>query len=292
MLNVWRGDDPSFLQESIQSITSQTSRPDEFVIVADGPLNDQIETVLSIFSSDITKVVRLPGNRGLAQARNYGLLEMSSEYVLVQDADDISHPQRLEVCRAVIGASPGGVTVLSADMHMFESSSRRIVSTRRAVEDEAQLRKALRFRNPINHPTVMIDRHRFLTTGGYRTIDRLEDYATWAHLLRIPAVSFKFLPLPLVAFRMTDDYYRRRGGVKLLRSEFELQKLLKQTISEPPNFAHKFSRLCFTTSPSSVRKQLDKLLSKKNDLRNVNELSSFLCSSIILRCHTEGDPSS
>ena len=291
VLNIWRGDSPSFLRESLQSITSQSSSPDEFVVVADGPITDQLEAVLGDFSPYITKVLKLTQNRGLAKARNYGLAAMSSEYVLVQDADDISHPQRIEACRQFVQASPEGVTVLSTDMQLFESSSRRIISMRKSVGDESQLRDVLRFRNPINHPTVMLERQRFLHSGGYQTVDRLEDYATWAKLLTVSNVSFKFLPLPLVAFRMTDDYYRRRGGMRLLRSELELQKFLSSTISDPPNVPQKLCRMFFTAVPSPARKLLDRILSMKSDTEHGTDLSTFLCSPLNLHGHIRGGSS-
>jgi glycosyltransferase involved in cell wall biosynthesis len=65
------------LRTSLESLYSQTIVPERIVLVIDGAIDHDQETVLSAFSSDPRgpklTLVRLPQNGGLAAAMNAGL---------------------------------------------------------------------------------------------------------------------------------------------------------------------------------------------------------------------------
>ena len=94
LLPVYAGDRPDFLRRAFDSVTiEQSLRPDEVVVVRDGPVDASIQRVLDDLARDSVvpvRVVELPVNRGLSHALEAGLDACAHEIVARMDADDIS----------------------------------------------------------------------------------------------------------------------------------------------------------------------------------------------------------
>lgn len=253
LVNVWGGDDATHFEESLRSIVNQTQRTSELFVVADGPLSAEIELVLSQYEAHITELLRHGESLGLAHGRNTGLKAMRSDFVMLQDADDVSHPQRVEVLSRALGDSLATPVVTSSPMVEFASTTRRLLGLRPGPKPDQPLSDQLRRLNPINHPTAVLHRESFLLNGPYVPLHRLEDYATWASLTRERGLNFAIISTPMVAFRVTDDYFRRRGGWELMRSEYTLQSLLRRALPKPMRPATRLSRFAYTAAPAFAR---------------------------------------
>ncbi len=83
-----------YLYPSLQSILSQTYRNIEILIVDDGSTDGCIDTIADIKDSRIRIITQR--NFGRSSAMNRGLDELSGDFYIAQDADDISHPYRIE----------------------------------------------------------------------------------------------------------------------------------------------------------------------------------------------------
>lgn len=72
-MSVYHGDNAAFFKESVDSLLAQ--KPDEIVLVVDGPGGDDINQVISRFESSCVffRVIRLEKNSGHAIARQTGL---------------------------------------------------------------------------------------------------------------------------------------------------------------------------------------------------------------------------
>ena len=88
LLPVYRGDHADFLRRSLVSVTvEQTLRPDEVLIVRDGPVPDELEDVLARarrgeLSGEVpVRVLELEENVGLAAALEVGLAEVAHDVV-------------------------------------------------------------------------------------------------------------------------------------------------------------------------------------------------------------------
>ena len=85
------------LETAVKSMLEQTVSPDELVLVCDGLLTDELNSVIHKLdekSPDTLKVVRLSENIGLGRALQTGLKYASNELVARMDSDDISLPER------------------------------------------------------------------------------------------------------------------------------------------------------------------------------------------------------
>jgi glycosyltransferase involved in cell wall biosynthesis len=91
-----------FLPDLLRSVSSQTYRPIEFIVVDDGS-TDKTADVVESFSQEVGSDDELgvhyfyQSNRGAPTARNRGLIESHGEFVQFLDSDDLLHPQKLEV---------------------------------------------------------------------------------------------------------------------------------------------------------------------------------------------------
>lgn len=100
-----------FLQESIQSILSQSLLNFELVIIDDGSVDDSYK-IIEYFCS-IDKRVRgyKQNNNGISYTRNKLLKLADAELIAWMDADDISHPERLEKQYAYFQSHKGCIAI-------------------------------------------------------------------------------------------------------------------------------------------------------------------------------------
>ncbi len=226
LLNVWRGDRIDLLIDSIKSVHKQTLLPEEFLIVSDGPLqDDQKSAILELEKSSPFKqaLIETAQTLGLWSARNAGLEKLKSKYVAVHDADDVMHPERLSY--QIQFLANNNLDVLGSAMFEINSQSKLVKSARQTLERDDQIKNALSNRNPINHPSVVFDRERVLEAGGYRNVHLAEDYELWSRLAGL-GYSLANLPYALVGFHVDPHTYARRGGYAFIDGERKLRKEL------------------------------------------------------------------
>lgn len=81
-MSVYKKERPEYLYAALKSITGQSRKPSEIVLVCDGPLTTELEAVLEdIEFQGLLKTVRLENNVGLGAALAKGLPECSCEWV-------------------------------------------------------------------------------------------------------------------------------------------------------------------------------------------------------------------
>lgn len=83
-----------YFRSSVQSIISQTYSNLEILIIDDGSTDGCMNTIADLDDFRIRIITQK--NAGKAVALNRALQELSGEFYTIQDADDISYPQRIE----------------------------------------------------------------------------------------------------------------------------------------------------------------------------------------------------
>jgi len=224
LLPVYGRDRPDFLRRAFTStVTDQTRRPDDVVIVQDGPVPDELATTLQELSDTspvAVNLVRLADNTGLGPALDTGLAACAHDVVARMDADDVSVPQRFEVQLPLVER---GADIVGSALMEFVDDIEHVVLTRIPPLDPAWIRSAARFRDPFNHPTVVYRRSAVQAVGGYQGLPLMEDYLLFARMLAHGAEPANVAE-PLVYYRVGAGAYARRGGRALLRSELALQR--------------------------------------------------------------------
>jgi len=224
LLPVYGRDRPDFLRRAFTStVTDQTRRPDDVVIVQDGPVPDELATTLQELSDTspvAVNLVRLADNTGLGPALDIGLAACAHDVVARMDADDVSVPQRFEVQLPLVER---GADIVGSALMEFVDDIEHVVLTRIPPLDPAWIRSAARFRDPFNHPTIVYRRSVVQAVGGYQGLPLMEDYLLFARMLAHGAEPANVAE-PLVYYRVGAGAYARRGGRALLRSELALQR--------------------------------------------------------------------
>ena len=99
LMSVYHKEKPEYLKQAIESIQTQTLSTNDFVLVCDGPLNEQLDDVIATKQQEMGEslnVVRLAKNGGLGNALNEGIKHCKNELVARMDSDDIAYPDRCE----------------------------------------------------------------------------------------------------------------------------------------------------------------------------------------------------
>jgi GT2 family glycosyltransferase len=88
----------SYLKTAVDSVLKQSHPVDEVIVVDDGSTDDTKQVVEEYLRNGRFKFLHHPKALGVAAARNHGVGEASSEYVICLDADDWLDPRYVEFC--------------------------------------------------------------------------------------------------------------------------------------------------------------------------------------------------
>jgi hypothetical protein len=135
------------------------------------------------------------------------------------DADDVAMPYRFEVQLPLISDAD----IVGSGLLEFVTDTDNIVGQRVPPLEPEQISRYARIHDPFNHPTVVYRRSAVLAAGGYGDIPLMEDYSLFARMLAGGARAVN-VPEPLVFYRVGATAFKRRGGMRLLRSELLLQR--------------------------------------------------------------------
>ncbi|MEO1275980.1 MAG: glycosyltransferase family 2 protein [Pseudomonadota bacterium] len=109
--------------ETLDSLLAQTFTDFEIVVVDDGTPDDTLD-IVAHYDDPRIRVVR-QANRGLAGARNGGLLAARGAYIGFCDADDLWEPRKLAAHVAHLDANPD-VGISFAGSLFIDAESRRL----------------------------------------------------------------------------------------------------------------------------------------------------------------------
>ncbi len=239
LLPVWAGDRPDFLTEAFRSsVDRQSRRPDQVVIVRDGPVDAALAARIAELAASSpvpVDVVVLEHNVGLGPALDAGLAACRHDVVARMDADDISLPHRFAVQVPIIES---GFDLVGSGLIEFGTDPDDVVGTRTPPTDPEDIRVRARFADPFNHPTVVYRRDLVRSVGGYTDFALMEDYLLWAKMI-VAGARVTNVAEPLVKYRVGAGAYARRGGMRQLRAELAVQR--------------RFRELGFTTRAQFVR---------------------------------------
>jgi len=210
-MSVYNKENPNYLKESINSMLQQTVKPDEIVIVKDGPLTEGLELVLKEFSCNICiKYITLEHNLGLGRALEIGLEHCSNEFVARMDTDDISLNNRCEKQLEYFQVNPN-LSMVGTAISEFINDPSDIVSCRRVPTNDREIKEYLKTRSPFNHPSVMFKKTEVQKAGSYKHWYLNEDYYLWIRMF-LNNCEFANIDEPLVSMRINEETFLRRGG--------------------------------------------------------------------------------
>jgi glycosyltransferase involved in cell wall biosynthesis len=222
LLPVYHNESAEYLRQSLESVAAQTVRPDEMIIVKDGPVGPEVDAAIDSHRGKLPIVtVQLENNVGLGLALNIGLIRCRGDLVARMDADDICLHDRLEKQLAFLEKNPHA-DVIGGAIAEFDSDYKQIETIRRMPCAPDVLAQVAKWRNPLNHMTVMFRKAAVLAAGNYRSYWGFEDYDLWARMLMRGGRLYNLEDV-LVYVRCGNGMQKRRGGWRYLQEEAALQ---------------------------------------------------------------------
>ncbi|ENU15167.1 hypothetical protein F995_03080 [Acinetobacter sp. CIP A162] len=256
LMSLYYKEKKDFLDSSLVSIWStQILKPNEIVIVLDGPVDYELQECIATWQNKIEsvlKIVPLQKNIGLGKALNEGLKHCSYEWVFRMDTDDICTPDRFQKQVDFIMSNPDtvlfGGQVLEFDQNPDDSAVIKTVPT--THED---IKKFAKNRCPFNRMTVAYKKSVIMKLGGYQHHLFMEDYNLW---LRIIGAGYEVANLEDVVLyaRVGNGMHARRKGYEYVKSEKQLLNLKKELKIQNPIHANILFliRSAFRLMPSSL----------------------------------------
>ena len=277
VLNIWGNDNEDSLIRSLQSIRRQNHKPDEVLIVVDGPISERLQRIIQVFVKSVSfsvEQIDLPIAAGLWNARNVGIHAAEHELIAVHDADDVMHPDRLRIQLNYFESAE--IDVLGSPVYEFDAISERVLGLRMLAGNDLLTRKML-WQNVINHSSVMLRKSAVLGVGGYRNVHLAEDYDLWLRLI-CAGKNLCTTDFVLQAFSVDSDLNKRRGGTKFVSSEVALHRLVRSTKLQNIliSWVRLALRLCYRLGPRFSRQIHRSELQAKKSKDSALNLEEFL----------------
>lgn len=261
LMAVYKNDDSKYLHRALTSIyDEQTVKPDEIVIVFDGPLTAELYGVLNDFRNgkeDFVFYFPQDVNMGLGEALKIGSEHCSGDYIFRMDSDDISHPQRFEKTIAYIEAHPE-IDVVGTDIAEFYSSpNEKNMRVRSCPSDHNDIVKMGKKRNPMNHVTVCIKKASLIKCGGYESLLLLEDYFLWIKMIAAGCLLGN-INESLVYVRIGNGFHSKRGSKIRINGWKFLQEYMVANglISKSEAAMNMLYIRVFTYCPTKIKKYI------------------------------------
>lgn len=222
-----------FLCEAIDSIRKQTVHDWRLLVLDHGSTDGSLDLAQRRSEADKRiSVLSCPEADSLAALRNIGLAKCDCRYLMLQDADDVSFPHRMESVARTFGANRRLLAV-GGEAIVIDPAGRQIGHLRRPADPKA-VAAASFFYYPMLHPATAVDFRALQRLGAAYgkdilnvvpapespTIESLaEDYILFGQLALLgPCANIQ---APLIQYR------RHAGSVGIANPSAQIDAALK-----------------------------------------------------------------
>ncbi len=213
LMSLYIKEKPEYARACFDSLLKQTVQADEWVIVEDGPLSEEMYTLLDkyqvAYPGLINRIV-LKENSGLGIALRIGVPKCKNELIARMDTDDIAREDRLEKQLEMFDKYPE-LDICGSHIDEFEDSPETIVARRTVPIKHDEIAEYQKRRDAFNHMTVMYKKSSVIKAGNYKTCPLMEDTYLWIRMLQSGAKCAN-IDESLVYARIGHDMFERRGG--------------------------------------------------------------------------------
>lgn len=210
LMTVYAKDNPDYFTLALDSIVNQTYKPDEIVLVKDGPVTKTLQEVIDNFISLGAPIVQvqLEKNKGLGLALNEGIKVIKNELIARMDSDDYSMPERCELQVKEFEKNPK-LDIIGCPVLEFVGTIDNIVGERKVPLINEDIYKFAKKRDPFNHPTVMYRKSAVEAAGCYSDYRKNQDTDLWIKMMSNGATCSN-LAEPVFCFRFDEGTYKKR----------------------------------------------------------------------------------
>jgi len=191
------------LPEALASVKAQTFMDWELLAVDDRS-TDNSAAVVAAFAAGDERVTLLKNGsfRGVVAASETAGLAAQAEWLARMDADDVSHPERLQRQWDLAQAQPE-LDVIGSAVEILTplgDGMARHVAWVNSLMDPQAIANARFIETPLVHPSALMRKEAIAAAGGYREVPWAEDHDLWLRLLEAGSVFGK-VPETLLGWR-------------------------------------------------------------------------------------------
>ena len=211
LMSLYYKENPVYLDMSLNSVFTQTVKPDQVVLVIDGPIGDNLQYVVDKYTSQYETLGVYPQevNRGLSTALNIGLGYCRNEIVFRMDTDDVCCLNRFERVLNEYEAHPD-LEIVGSYATMIDENGTEIKDMTAPVTQDEIYKKV--WTCPFIHPTVSFKKKAILKAGSYNPNSgpRQDDYELWFRCVE-HGLKCKNIDEPLLYYRFFSDSINRNN---------------------------------------------------------------------------------
>ena len=213
LMSIYYKEKPEYLRQCFDSLLNQTVQANEWVIVKDGPLTEELEQVLHEYENknpNLIKYVTFEKNQGLGLALRAGVPACSNELIARMDTDDICREDRFEVQLKEF-LKDHNLDICGSHIKEFDENPEKCHSIRKVPLNNEEIIQYQRRRSAYNHVTVMFRKNSVLKSGNYEDAPLMEDDMLWTRMI-LAKCKGKNVDEYLVYVRTGLSMIERRGG--------------------------------------------------------------------------------
>jgi glycosyltransferase involved in cell wall biosynthesis len=192
------------LESCARSVMGSVCSDAELIFVDDCSSDGSAELLETLSDSTASIIfIKNKENLGLAKSLNIAAARARYYYIARMDADDICERDRFRLQLQYMDAHPE-IDILGGNALLIDSDSIEIGKTDVPLDHDSIV-KALAYRNPMIHPTIMMKREVLETLGGYdECLLKAQDLDLWHRAVR---AGFRFANLSdyLIKYRVDLD---------------------------------------------------------------------------------------
>ncbi len=230
LMSVYINETAANFKECMDSMFSQTIRPNEIVLVYDGPIKEEVDDLVTKYSKeypDVITIVRNERNKGLGLALADGVPVCKYDIIARMDTDDISRDDRFEIQLEYLKNHPE-IDIVGSHILEFDKNKEDITAARKVPIEHDDIVKYQKKRSAFNHVTVMMKKEAVLRAGNYKDAPLMEDDMLWADMIMSGAVCAN-IDDNLVYVRTGDGMIERRGGFTYYKKYKKGRKMILDT---------------------------------------------------------------
>ena len=206
----YSGSEPEHLLRAIESIQEQTYVPEKIHLVQDGPVSKALMEVVhrKKHQEETVEHIYLAEKKGLSYALNRSILQAATPFYARMDADDISHPERLQRQVDFFEANPETEILGTWAREFVSDPNEEKTFLKKVPIKQEEMEEILHYQSPFIHPSVMFRREVFAKIGLYPSQKQVEDLCLWSRAFKKETQTAN-IPEPLLYFRVQGVVGRR-----------------------------------------------------------------------------------
>ena len=260
-----------YLAFAIQSVIAQSYENWELILIDDGSKDNSLKIAQEFAAKDKRiRVISDGVNKKLPARLNQIIREAQYDYIARMDADDIMHPERLEMQFNFLKNNIN-FDLVSSGLISIDNNNQ--VKGFRCVDELYYDFITPKLSYPVVHPSIMARKSWFERNQYSEKYPRAEDFELWTRSIR--SNDFKMAVLPDLLL-----YYREEGNLsldKIINSYKDILKIYLQDHSKSTldvevlrlNLKILLSRIFYYTG------NLQKLASRRNEKFNRIDLEHY-----------------